>query len=174
MVPIGIHTSHSVSFRPEQSRQGRGPYLTFLRPSKESLQDITEKIDAELSTLLLKQYKHSMNSSTILSKADVHGKITYANDAFYNISQYNEEECFGRSHNIVRHPDMTEEIFVDMWQTITSKKEWRGIIKNRAKDGSDYIVDSIIIPLLDTNNEIIEYLGIRHDITKLEHYKEDL
>ena len=148
--------------------------VKFNQIIKESLKDIQEKKDAELSTLLLNQYKHAMDSSTILSKADVSGKITYANDAFYNISQYTEEECVGRSHNIVRHPDMEAEVFVDMWKTITSKKEWRGIIKNRAKDGSEYIADSLIIPLLDADNEIIEYLGIRHDITKLEHYKDDL
>jgi PAS domain S-box-containing protein len=141
---------------------------------KESIKDIQKKKDAELSTLLLTQYKHAIDSSTILSKADINGKITYANEAFYNISQYSESECLGKNHNIVRHPDMPTEVFTDIWETISSKKEWRGIIKNRAKDGSDYIVDSIIIPLLDTNNEIIEYLGIRHDITKLEHYKNDL
>jgi len=146
----------------------------FNKVIKECFKDINEKKDAELSNLLLTQYKHAIDSSTILSKADTSGKITYANEAFYNISQFTEEECLGKNHNIVRHPDMSSDVFKDMWKTIKSKKEWRGIIKNRAKDGSEYIVDSLIIPLLDTNNEIIEYLGIRHDITKLEHYKDDL
>jgi len=146
----------------------------FNKVIKECFKDLQLKKDAELSNLLLSQYKHAMDSSTILSKAATNGKITYANDAFYKISQYTEAESLGRSHNIVRHPDMDPAVFEDMWQTITSKKEWRGIIKNRAKDGSEYVVDSLIIPLLDTNNEIIEYLGIRHDITKLEHYTDDL
>ena len=140
----------------------------------ECLKDINDKKDAELSNLLLTQYKHAIDASTILSKADINGKITYANEAFYKISQYSEEECLGRSHNIVKHPDMKDDVFTDIWRTIKSKREWRGIIKNRAKDGSEYFVDSLIIPLLDTNNEIIEYLGIRHDITKLEHYNNDL
>ncbi len=135
---------------------------------------INTKKEAELSTLLLTQYKHAIDASTILSKADVKGKITYVNEAFCKISQYSESECLGKSHNMVRHSDMDSGVFKDMWQTIQAKKEWRGVIKNRAKDGSDYIVDSLIIPVLDTNDEVIEYLGIRHDITELEHYKDDL
>ena len=135
---------------------------------------IHNKEEAELSNLLLKQYKYAIDTSTILSKADTSGRITYVNKAFSKISQYSEDECIGKNHNLVRHSDMPDDVFKDMWQTIKSKKTWRGIIKNRAKDGSEYIVDSWIIPLLDTNNEIIEYLGIRHDVTKLEHYKDDL
>jgi len=136
--------------------------------------DINQKKEAELSNLLLSQYKHAIDESTIVSKSDCKGKIIYANDAFYKISQYTKEECIGKNHNIVRHPDMDPEVFKDMWKTIKSKKEWRGVLKNRAKDGSEYIVNALMIPLLDTNNEIIEYLGIRHDITALEHYKNDL
>ena len=135
---------------------------------------INNKKESELSNLLLKQYKYAIDTSTILSKADTKGKITYVNKAFCKISQYSEDECLGKNHNIVRHEDMENDIFKDMWTTIQSKKTWRGIIKNKAKDGSAYIVDSWIIPLLDTNNEIIEYLGIRHDVTKLEQYKDDL
>jgi len=146
----------------------------FNKVFKECLEYVKNRKESELSTLLLTQYKHAIDSSTILSKADTEGKITYVNEAFCKISQYSEEECLGKNHNIVRNQNTDQSVFNDMWKTITSKKEWRGIIKNRAKDGSEYIVDSLMIPLLDTNNEIIEYLGIRHDITKLEHYKQDL
>jgi len=136
--------------------------------------DIQEKKELELSNLLLNQYKHAVDESTIVTKADLKGNIIYANDAFYKISQLTEEECLGKSHNIVRHPDVNFSVFKGMWKTLKSKNEWRGILKNKAKDGSEYIVNALIIPLLDTNNEIIEYLGIRHDITALEHYKNDL
>ena len=146
----------------------------FKKVIQECVNYINNKKEAELSNLLLTQYKHAIDASTILSKADVTGKITYVNEAFCKITQYSEKECLGRNHNLVRHSSMESDVFKDMWKTIKSKKEWKGIIKNRAKDGSEYIVDSLIIPLLDTNNEIIEYLGIRHDITKLVHYKDDL
>jgi len=146
----------------------------FNKVFNECLEYIQARQESELATLLLKQYKHAIDTSAILSKANINGEITYVNKSFCKISQYTEEECLGKNHSIVKHPDMDPLVFEDMWKTIRSKREWRGIIKNRAKDGSEYIVDSLIIPLLDTNNEIIEYLGIRHDITKLEHYKIDL
>lgn len=141
---------------------------------QESIDLIKQKRDLELSNSLLNQYKHAIDTSTILSKADNKGIITYANEEFCKISQYTLDELVGKSHNIVRHPDMPSSTFKDMWETIKSKKQWKGIVKNIAKDGSEYIVEAVIIPLLDTNNETIEYLGIRHDITELEHFKDDL
>jgi PAS domain S-box-containing protein len=146
----------------------------FHKVFAECLSAVNQKKESELSNRLLSQYKQAIDTSTILSKTDKKGIITYGNKAFYKISQYSEAECVGKTHKIVRHEEMDSAVFKDMWQTVQSKKQWRGIIKNRAKDGSVYIVDSLIIPLLDTNNEIIEYIGIRHDITKLEQYKEDL
>ena len=146
----------------------------FSKVIDDCFNDIKQKKELELSNLLLKQYKHAVDESTIVSKSDLKGKIIYANEAFYKISQLSEAECLGKNHNIVRHPDMNPEVFQDMWNTLKLKKEWRGVLKNRAKDGSEYIVNALIIPLLDANNEIIEYLGIKHDITALEHYKNDL
>ena len=69
---------------------------------------------------------------------------------------------------------MSDSFFENLWETISSKKTWQGIIKNKNKDGDIYVVDSVIIPLLDTDNSIIEYISIRHDITELELYKDDL
>ncbi len=141
---------------------------------QESLSVINQKKELKLSNILLSQYKEVIDSSTILSKADKKGKITYVNDQFCKISGYTREELIGKSHNIVRDPSVSSSVFKDMWTTIMAKKQWKGMIKNRAKDGSIYIVDAIIIPLLDANNDIIEYIAIRHDITELELYKDDL
>lgn len=135
---------------------------------------VNQRREAELSTLLLNQYKHAVDTSTIVSKTNLTGRITYVNDTFCKISQYTSDELLGQSHNIVRHPDVPSYLYKNMWDTIQSKKQWKGIIKNRAKDGSEYIVDSVIIPLLNEKDQIIEYLAIRHDITKLEFYKENL
>lgn len=135
---------------------------------------VNQRKEAELSTLLLNQYKHAVDTSTIVSKTNLTGRITYVNDTFCKISQYTSDELLGQSHNIVRHPDVPSYLYKNMWDTIQSKKQWKGIIKNRAKDGSEYIVDSVIIPLLNEKDQIIEYLAIRHDITKLEFYKENL
>jgi len=140
----------------------------------ESVSLINQKKELQLSNLLLSQYKNAIDTSTILSKVDTNGIITYVNEEFCKISMYTPAELIGKPHSIVRHPDTPISTFKDMWDTIQAKKRWRGIIKNRAKDGSDYIVDALIMPLLDINGEIIEYIEIKHDITKLELYKHDL
>ena len=127
-----------------------------------------------LSQLLLEQHKLAIDKTTILTKTDPAGNITYVNDLFCKISKYSEDEMIGKNHRIIKHPDMPSEVFEDMWKTISSNKTWNGIIKNRAKDGSTYIVESTIIPILDINDEIIEYIGIRHDITQAEINKESL
>ncbi len=139
-----------------------------------SINLVNQKRELALSNLLLVQYKHAIDTSTILSKTDKDGRITYVNEEFCRTSKYTREELIGKPHNIVRHPDTPSKLFKEMWETIESKKQWRGKVKNMAKDGSEYIADVLIMPLLDTNNEIIEYLGIRHDITELELYKDDL
>jgi len=123
---------------------------------------------------LLKQYKEVVDKNSIVSKADKNGIITYVNDAFCRISGYTQDELIGQSHSIVRHPETKDELFKDLWSTILANKEWHGKIKNRAKDGSAYIVDSTILPVLNAKNEIKEFISIRHDITQNEADKEQL
>jgi len=119
-------------------------------------------------------YKLAIDKSSIVSKTDLKGIITYANDMFCQISGYTREELIGSSHNIVRHPDVSKGAFENMWKTIQNKKIWKGTVKNRRKDGAYYIVNATIIPILDNKEEIIEYVAVRHDITELEKSKEEL
>jgi len=116
---------------------------------------------------LLEQYKDALDKTAIVSKTDINGIITYANDKFCEISGYSKEELIGKPHNIVRHPDMPKSLFKKMWDTILSKKIFNGIIKNRKKDGSFYYVDTTIIPILDKNDNIIEFIAVRYDVTEL-------
>ncbi|HNK59638.1 MAG TPA: PAS domain-containing protein, partial [Leptospiraceae bacterium] len=81
---------------------------------------------------LLHQYKDAIDQSTILSKTDKYGKITYANDEFCKLSKYSREELVGKPHNIVRHPESPKSLFADLWRTIKKGKTWKGIIMNRA------------------------------------------
>lgn len=124
--------------------------------------------DAKENENLLNQYKKAVDMTAIVSKTDLRGIITYVNERFCDISGYTKEELLGKSHNIIRHPDMPKEAFKSMWETIKQKKSWSGIIKNRKKDGGYYIVDTTVFPILDTNGDIIEYMSIRHDITLLQ------
>jgi len=116
---------------------------------------------------LLEQYKLALDASNIISITDNKGVIEYVNDEFCKISGYSESELLGQPHNIVRHPDMPQKVFRDLWESIQGGTIWKGVIKNRAKDGSEYIVDSTIMPIKDDKGVIRRYIGIRHDITEL-------
>lgn len=117
---------------------------------------------------LMESYKRIVDESTIFSKTDPNGIITYANSIFCSLSGYTKEELIGKKHNIVRHPSMEDGVFHDMWKTIKKeKKMWTGIIKNKAKCGKDYIVQTHIMPILDSEDTIIEFISLRSDITNL-------
>jgi PAS domain S-box-containing protein len=113
----------------------------------------------------LEIYQKSANSQLLISKTDTKGRITYANELFYQVSGYTQEELLGKSHNIVRHENMPKEIFEDLWQTITQGEVWSGHIQNRAKDGSSYYVDAKIFPIKDNEGNIVEYMSFRQDVT---------
>ncbi len=104
------------------------------------------------------------DNTTIISTTDLKGQITYANREFVRISGFSEEELIGKSHNIVRHPDMPPEAFKNLWDTISSEKgsqTWRGIVKNRCKNGDYYWVDAFVTSVADNNNKIIGYQSVR-------------
>ncbi|NVJ52106.1 MAG: response regulator, partial [Campylobacteraceae bacterium] len=141
---------------------------------KSAKKELEEKVENRTQTLqntvkLLNQYKKAVDSSAIVSKTDKRGIITYVNEEFVKVSQYKEEELIGKSHNIVRHEDMPKEIFKELWETISSKKIWKGQIKNKAKDGTAYYVASTIVPILNYEDEIEEFLAIRLDVTDIIH-----
>lgn len=119
------------------------------------------------SFMLLEEYKKALDESSIVSKTSLNGVITYINDKFCEISGYKREELIGKNHNIIRHPDTQKEFFRQLWETINNKKVFKGVIKNKKKNGQAYYVDSTIIPILDKNNNIIEYIAIRNDVTSL-------
>jgi PAS domain S-box-containing protein/diguanylate cyclase (GGDEF)-like protein len=117
--------------------------------------------------LLLEEYKKALDESSIVSKSDLTGNIIYVNDKFCEVSGYSKEELLGNKHSIIRNPETSKEFFEDLWKIISNKKVFKGVIKNRKKNGEIYYVDSTIIPLLDKDNNIIEYMAIRNDITSL-------
>jgi aerotaxis receptor len=94
------------------------------------------------------------------SRTDIHGNITYVNQDFLNISGFSEEELVGAPQNIVRHPDMPEEAFADLWRTIRSGKPWTGLVKNRCKNGDHYWVEANVSPILENGN-IVGYTSVR-------------
>ena len=131
------------------------------------IKKIELKKENERHLTLLQQYEDITNKSSIVSKTDIHGIITFVNDKFCEISGYTKEELIGKPHNIVRHPDMPKSAFKEMWSTIKSKKTWVGIVKNRTKKGNAYYVKATVAPILDENGEIVEYIAVRHDIGEI-------
>ena len=109
-----------------------------------------------------------MNTTSIVSEANLKGEILTANDKFIEISKYSKDEMIGRPHNLTRHPDVPKEVFKQMWQTIGAGKIFRGVIKNRAKDGTPYYVDAVIKPIMGPDGKPRKYLGVRYDITEHE------
>ena len=120
-----------------------------------------------------RQYKNTIDMFNIVSKTNENGKIIYVNDKFCEISGYSKDELIGKNHNIIRHPDMHSSVFENIWETIKyNKKAWIGKIKNKKKNGNPYYVDTIINPILDEYNNIVEYIAIRHEVTENEEAKE--
>jgi len=128
--------------------------------------------DLKKNMTFLDNYKYAIDNTSIVSKTDHHGIITYVNKRFCEISGYKEYELIGRPHNIVRHPDMPKEIFHQLWQDIRSGKTWKGIIKNKKKNGKYYVVDATIIPMYDNKNNFVEYVAVMHDITEMQKQKD--
>ncbi len=116
---------------------------------------------------LLNEYKRALDESAIVSKTDDNGIITYANENFCRICGYSVEELIGNSHNIVRHPDTSDEFFVQLWQTIKQHKMFKGTIKNRKKNGESYYLDITIVPIVDPTKEINEFIAIGYEVTTL-------
>ena len=125
--------------------------------------DITARKLAEQELL---NYKTALDESAIVSITDVNGIITYANDKFCEISKYSHQELIGATHNIVNSNYHSKEFFNDLWQTISSGAIWKGEIKNKAKDGSEYYVETTIVPFME-NGKPFQYIAIRYESTKL-------
>ncbi|MFN7877119.1 MAG: PAS domain-containing protein [Pirellula sp.] len=145
----------------------------MLTTEKELLNAEKEALAAEKAALVSQINELSvrvdiMNMTSIVSESDLKGDILTVNDKFVEISKYSKEELIGQPHNTTRHPDMPKEVFKELWSTIGRGKPFRGIIKNRAKDGTPYYVDAVIAPVMGPNGKPQKYIGVRYDITAAE------
>lgn len=143
--------------------------ITSQKKEQEKLKRDLNLKDRELliNLSLLNEYKKAVDASAIATKTDLEGIITYVNEEFCRVSGLAKDEVIGRSHNMTRDPQTPTSFFKEMWNTILDKRIWKGVISNVGKGGHRYYVKSTIVPILDCDGNIHEFMLIGYDVTDL-------
>jgi PAS domain S-box-containing protein len=142
---------------------------------QQSLNELTSlELELKKSIQELMDIKFALDESSIVAITDSRGTITYINEQFIQISKYTKDELMGQDHRILNSGYHSAEFFKEMWRTIGAGDVWKGEIRNRAKDGSYYWVDTTIVPFLNDKGKPYQYLAIRYEITERKRVEQEL
>ncbi len=140
--------------------------------------DVTEKLKIEEEIIRVNKsaldFKNAVYSASIISKTNIEGNIILVNQNFIEISGYSESELIGKNHRMINSGFHKKEFWAEMWSTVLSGRTWRNEVKNRAKNGTYYWVDTFIIPFINSDGEVTQLLSIRNDITIRKKIEEEL
>jgi len=126
----------------------------------------TIEIDREEDIHLLEQYRNLMDESSVVTRSDNNGIITYVNDSFIKVSGYEKNEILGKTHAILRHQDTPKSQFKNLWTTILNGEIWKGILKNKRKNGESYYSSLTIMPIKNKDGKILRFISSSTDITE--------
>jgi PAS domain S-box-containing protein len=132
--------------------------------------NIDKKILAEKERENIQQ---ALDNSALVSITNLQGIILEVNDKFCEVSKFNRDELIGKSHNIINSRFHPNDFWVEMWKTISKGISWRADVKNKAKDGTYYWVDTVITPIFDSTGKIYKYMSVRYEITQRKKLEED-
>lgn len=157
----------------QRLRKGENIYtkLDLENVSRDEIGTVTKTVLLQAKEILDKNealsiQQEALDSAAIVAETDPYGKITYVNDKFVELSKYPRKELLGKDHRLINSGEHDVGFWKDFWATIKSGRTWRGEIKNKAKDGSIYWVDTTIYPILDKEGSIKKFVSIRFDITE--------
>lgn len=150
--------------------------IAFSLRSEDSLEaDIRERTASlEMSRRETMDYKYALDESSIVAITDQKGIIKHVNENFCHISKYSREELIGQDHRIINSGHHSKEFIRNIWTTIANGKIWKGELKNKAKDGTIYWVDTTIVPFLNEAGKPYQYVAIRSDITERKKVEEEV